>query len=336
MAISTGSQAPFPQSCAPNKELLKPSDISIPTPTHLHENDAHYIAHIPGDPAVNLLLNEVRDYLSNQLETPLLDELYDHLWLVARKSGQNIDALHRQRVKGRSIVPVEDPRLHLVWGGGKIYIKPIPVFLLNHDFWTMYLHPRMGETSAPYSQGHSQASTSAFDRSVALGFLRSYALLVPHRVDFMLAKESYLIPEDVDWLLWSSFIRHFRDLGDESVAKRYHYGQLRLSRLDWAVRIFRPQHTSTIWFYEIPQWSHTDFVARATLPLLFVFASVSLALSSMQVALSVPGDELWPQGLSESGKRDMQRAFWMFSVVVVLLWVGSIYGTVRGLEVDGS
>ncbi|ORY58455.1 uncharacterized protein BCR38DRAFT_447330 [Pseudomassariella vexata] len=300
MAISTGSQAPFPQSCAPNKELLKHSDISIPTPTHLHENDAHYIAHIPGDPAVNLLLNEVRDYLSNQLETPLLDELYDHLWLVPRKSGQNIDALHRQRVKGRSIVPAEDPRLHLVWGGDKIYIKPIPVFLLDHDFWTMYLHPRMGETSAPYSQGLSQAATSAFDRSVALGFLRSYALLVPHRLDFI-------------------FIRHFRDLGDESVAKRYHYGQLRLSRLDWAVRIFRPQHTSTIWFCEIPQWSHTDFVARATLPLLFVFASVSLALSSMQVALSVPGDELWPQGLSESGKRDMQRAFWMFSVVVVLL-----------------
>ncbi|KAL3469220.1 hypothetical protein BJX99DRAFT_265411 [Aspergillus californicus] len=37
------------------------------------------------------------------------------------------------------------------------------------------------------------------------------------------------------------FAHQFQILSDEQVAKRYHYGQIRLSRLNWAVRIFRPR-----------------------------------------------------------------------------------------------
>lgn len=50
-----------------------------------------------------LLPNEVYDYLSSELTIRLLDELYAHLWLVAKKSGHQIDALHPQKAKGRSI-----------------------------------------------------------------------------------------------------------------------------------------------------------------------------------------------------------------------------------------
>jgi hypothetical protein len=137
----------------------------------------------------------------------------------------------------------------------------------------------------------------------------------------MLAKEAHLIPDDVkDWLQWSKFISHFRHLPDESVARRYHYGQLRLSWLNWAVRSFRPQHARTVWFYEIPYWSTTSFVSRAILPLLFVFAGLSLALSSMQVALSVPTDDPWFHGLGEYGQQNIGRAFWVFSIAVILGW----------------
>lgn len=117
------------------------------------------------------------------------------------------------------------------------------------------------------------------------------------------------------------FINHFRFIGDEIVAKRYHYGQLRLSRLNCAVRIFRPQSTRTVWFYENSYWSISDFMARASIPLIFIFASVSLALSSMQVALAVPADRLWSQGSGGSELREMNRAFWVFSVAVVILWL---------------
>jgi hypothetical protein len=63
-----------------------------------------------------------------------------------------------------------------------------------------------------------------FDRSIALGFLRSYAHLVQHRSDFTLAREPQLIPDNVDWLKWCRFIHHFRHIEEDQVAKRYHYG----------------------------------------------------------------------------------------------------------------
>ena len=74
-------------------------------------------------------------------------------------------------------------------------------------------------------------------RALAVGFLRSYARLVASPLDFALAKEAHLLPDDggnnsFDWLAWAAFIQHFRRLGDEHVAPRYHYGQLRLSRLN--------------------------------------------------------------------------------------------------------
>ncbi|KAM7209589.1 hypothetical protein V8F06_014862 [Rhypophila decipiens] len=317
------SQIPFPPLCAPNKDRLNPHDdgAGIQQGSLEAENVAGRITEVPGDPAVSFLADDVHAYLSHHLETPLLDELYENLWLVAKKSSRNIDPLHTQKVKGRSIIPTEDPRLHLTWHWDRIYIKPVPAFLLNYEFWATYLQPS------------AQKSPLHFDGSIAVGFLRSYALLVPHRLDFMLAKDAHLIPDDVeDWLQWSKFISHFRNLPDESVAKRYHYGQLRLSRLNWAVRIFRPQHARSMWFYEIPHWSTTSFVSRATMPLLFVFAGISLALSSMQVALSVPTDDTWFHGLGEPGLRGISRAFWVFSIAVILGWV-AIWALFLGIPI---
>ncbi|KFA81587.1 hypothetical protein S40288_09616 [Stachybotrys chartarum IBT 40288] len=249
----------FPSSCAPNKDNLKPhTDATIQDVSPEPEDGAGSITHVPGDPAISLLSEDVRIHLSIHLGTPLLDELYDKLWLVARKSGHNIRVL------------IGAPSL-------------------------------------------------AVDDLMALGFLRLYALLVPSRLDFALAKEAHLIPDDVKkWLQWSKFIMHFRHLVDERVARRYHYGQLRLSRLNWAVRIFRPRHASSTWFYEIPHWSTADYIARATVPLLFLFASVSLALSAMQVSLSVPTDDPWFSGIGESGSQKMGRTFWVISITVVL------------------
>lgn len=315
MSTPASFLVPFPESFALNTERL------APYPDHSSRNSSSLtepISYVPGDPTVSLDPAAVNAHLSAQLETRLLDELYDHLWLVARKSRHSIDTLHKQKIKGRNIVPSEDPRLHLVWQHDKVYIKPLPVCLLNYDFWATYL--RLPEkTKVDSASSNSDTATPNFDRSFAVGFLRSYAFLIKHQLDFILAKDSHLIPEDVDWVKWSRFINNFRGLEDHHVAKRYHYGQLRLSRLNWAVRLFRPQNANTCWFYEIPHWSITEYLTRATLPLLFMFASVSLALSSMQVALSVPADGLWFLHPDESGLRYMSRSFWVFSVAVLFL-----------------
>ncbi|KAJ5123878.1 uncharacterized protein N7515_007703 [Penicillium bovifimosum] len=318
--MSTYAGAPFPSSCALNRELLG-NPLSANDDSSQPQTGAKSIQYIPGNPAIGLLPNEVYDYLSKELATPLLDELYAQLWLVARKSGHHIDALHTQKAKGRAIIPSEDPRLHLIWDRNKIYIKPVPLCLLNHEFWVRYLQPLKGassESPSPVPKSPEPAA-SVFDSAIAIGFMRSYASLVKSPLDFAIAKESYLIPTEVDWVEWSIFINHFR-VEDDSVAKRYHYGQLRLSRLNWVVRIFRPNKTRTRWFYETSCWSIGEFMERATFPLVFLFASVSIALSSMQVALAVPVDLLWSHS-SDDELQEMNRAFWLFSIAVVLLWL---------------
>lgn len=211
-------------------------------------------------------------------------------------------------MKGRVIVPTEDPRLHLIWDHSKVYLKPVPIFLANYYVWTTYLSP----VRPPMEAG-------AFDRSTAVGFLRSYSMLISHPLDLAIAQESYLVPKDIDWVQWSKFISHFRPIGDENVARRYHFGQLRLSRLNWVVRVFRPKHATNSWFYEPPQWSISAFIAEYTIPLLFVFATVSLALSAMQVALTVPAEMLWFKEPSNN-LQGIDRAFWIFAIAVVLLW----------------
>ncbi|KAF7502207.1 hypothetical protein GJ744_006444 [Endocarpon pusillum] len=279
------------------------------------------ITHVPGEPSTSLTQTAVCDFLTSELSTPLLDELYSCLWLVARRCGKSIDSLHRQKVKTREIVANEDANLHLVWHYNKIYIKPLPLCLLNYDFWTTYLPLQADSTSSEKGTFAIRPvpPSPVFDRAVAVGFMRSYALLVRHHVDFILARESHLFPAELDWVKWSEFIAHFRNIKDEDVAKRYHYGQLRLLRLNWVVRLFRPSSATTWWFYEIPHWSTAIYVERALAPLLFGFASLSLVLSAMQILRSVPHEELGFKHLDASSLVDIRRAFWVFSAMILLL-----------------
>jgi Flp pilus assembly protein TadB len=39
----------------------------------------------------------------------------------------------------------------------------------------------------------------------------------------------------------------------------------------------------------------------------------------MRVALAVPTEDLWSQQLDRPGLREMRRAFWVFSIAVLLL-----------------
>jgi hypothetical protein len=268
------------------------------------------LSHLPGEPSVGLVNDDVHKFIKRELDTPVLDEMYPNLWLVGRKTSDNIDALHRQRIKGRSIVPSENSELHMVWTENTIYLKPVPLCLLNHNFWTRYL--------AKPSTLHAQDSRPS-NRQIAASFLRSYAFLIRHRCDFEIAKTSLLIPSDFDWIQWSRFMDKFRSLDGESVARRYHYGQLRLSRLNWAVRLLRPQESRTWWFYEQPYWSTMPYVEAAAAPLIFLFASISLVFSSMQVMLAAPSEALRFPSFGTDAATITSRAYWVFSLIVILL-----------------
>jgi hypothetical protein len=269
------------------------------------------------EPSISASPTAVYAFLNSELSTPVLDELYPWLWLVGRKSGRSIDALHQQRAKSRIIIPVEDSKLHLVWYRNRIYVKPVPVCLMNHGFWKHYLPPLKDVRS---SADRTQLdAASHFDCSIAVGFLRSYAFLIQHRIDLTLAHEHSLIPKDVDWARWCAFSSRFRDIEDEQVAKRYHYGQLRLSRLDWASRIFRPSTAKTVWFYEIPMWSIQSYVEQSIAPLVFIFGSFSLVLSSMQVVLSLPFDKRSFDYMDDASFQAACRAFFVFSIMVLFI-----------------
>ncbi|KAI0179414.1 hypothetical protein GGR52DRAFT_536075 [Hypoxylon sp. FL1284] len=167
---------------------------------------------------------DLEAYLTHELDTRRLSFLHKYLWLA----GLPVPArpLHRQRLMNRNILVTERADEHLVWHEHRIFIKPLPAFLLCHDFWEKHL----------CSDRDLHAS--------ACGMLLSYAWLVAYRSDFAIARDASLLPPDVTWERWTGFaaaVLQTLDLASMAgVAPRYEYGELRLSRLDMLTRWFWP------------------------------------------------------------------------------------------------
>jgi hypothetical protein len=260
--------------------------------------------------------DEWNNRLTCELKTEVLDDLYDHLWLVAKKEGRHIDSLHEQLIKKRTITVAEHPRLHLVWYYDTVYLKPIPDYLLNHTIWSTYL------CSAAAQQAQDQQRT--YNRKAALGFLRSYGLLIQHESDFIIAKQANLVPKGVSFVKFQKFIKPFRELSDGDVSPRYHYGQFRLTRLNYAVRFFRPPSTKRTfpWNYQEQYWQTSQYLQRFGAPLAFAFAILSLILSSMQVVLAALGQNAWAAFVQVS---------WGFSVAVIIFAASPVFIAVLGV-----
>ena len=216
-----------------------------------------------------------------------------------------MDPLHRQNIKGRCVVITEDPKLHLVWHSDVIYIKPIPQCLLNFEFWRTFL-------CSPHQTCVSDAVSH--QRRSALGFLRTYALLIRHPSDLHMAIEHHLVPRNTEWLSFSRFIVQFRSLDDDEISLRYRFGQLRLTRLNWAIRVFRPQSSKDWWYYHEVYWNTGAYIERFFAPLLFVFGSATIILTAMQVMVTVP------QGEITAGIQwvTAAKASWGFSLCMIL------------------
>ncbi|KAH6722573.1 hypothetical protein BKA61DRAFT_592863 [Leptodontidium sp. MPI-SDFR-AT-0119] len=263
---------------------------------------------VPGEPFVT----DVRGFLQRELVSPTLDELAPILTFVARKGGSNIDALHVQLIKNRSIIITEDPGLHLIWYGKSIYLKPIPHCLLSTDFWTTYLPTSSTDPTTPQNS-HPLACPQY--RPAAIGLVRSYAYLIRHSSDFHLAQAAHLIPSSVTYTEFQHFIQPF--LHTTLVSPRYEYGQLRLTRLNWAVRLYCPpsrkkDFITRRWYYQETQWGIRDYIQSAAVFLVFMFAALSLILSSMQVVLAARQNDTWEAFV---------KASWGFSIGVILFFI---------------
>lgn len=259
--------------------------------------------------------------LLEDLSCAVLEALYPHLDLISRKSSSHIDPLHVHLRRGRNIQITEDTRLHLVWHADKVHIKPLPNHLLSFKFWEENLTP--GSDGRPH----------------AIGFVRTYAHLIRHRSDFHIAQKEDLIPDsDSDKLQYGDFqdfLQHFRAIGDGQVSPRWEFGQFRLVWLNWAVRVFQPSTTAAqggmlhALFYEQTYTQTGQFVREFGAPLLFIFATLSLILSAMQVVLAARADNPWSGFASVSAGFSVAVIFLLVAVFVALFAVSVVVLTLQ-------
>lgn len=237
--------------------------------------DSPFAVPLPGQPTV--FINDfvrVTDFLEREFCSPDLEAIASRLWILSTQSSANINALHRQRVKGRDIVITEEVRLHLVWIRNRIFVKPLPKYLLSHEFWERFL-------SAKSSQADDHSETI---RKAVLGFLRTYRYLIQYESDFMIAQQDHLrlIPQTVEWADFCQFTLELDQIKDSDVSGRYCYGELRLSRLN----MYAPFLLRKFQFEQV-HGQYGEFFERFYAPMLFVFAVFSTLLNSMQVGLAV-------------------------------------------------
>lgn len=212
-----------------------------------------------------------------ELSTERLERLYGMLFLVSNR--RNISPLHHQIIKGRQALITERADLHLVWNYDRIFVKPIPQCLLSHAFWQTHLLPPLAHRATASHQGARQASAVKTWQE-AQGFLRTYASLIQHPSDLHLAKALHLVPEHTDWNTWCHFICGFAQLRDRQVAPRYHYGELRLTRLNFWCKIFRRGQS-----YLDTTHNYGTYFGHFFAPYLFLFSAVTVVLGCLQVAL---------------------------------------------------
>jgi len=227
-------------------------------------------------------------FLVSQLDLSRLNRLYNMFWMVGRPMPSR--PLHYQRTLSRDIFITEEMDMHLVWTSGRIYLKPIPRFLLNPDFWSGHLQctrfkcqsydpnkPDTGEVDGAFCM------RCRFHR-IALGFLWSYTALIPYESDFHIAKSNYLIPMDTDWRAWKEFVKQIlinKDIHLQ-IHPRFLYGELRLSRLN---KLHRISHRQLFRGYASGYNRYVDFLHDKFTALASVVVYIGVVLAGMQVGL---------------------------------------------------
>ena len=239
------------------------------------------------------------EYFEKCHNTKELDSLLPFMRyiFVQTPSYQHISPLHHQGAHAREIKVTENPGLHLVWYYELIFIKPIPAYFYSQAFWTY-----IKNADKPLYQA-------------CLGFVRSYYMLIQYEIDFHRACKLRLIPEKDNGVLptyeeWCDFVEAFAHVGDAHVNRRYHYGELRLSRINRAAFFSKGK---LAYFHIYPQWG--SFLEHTLAPIITVFAVCSVVLNSMQVSLAAI--QLGDMTLDDAWPNFVDASLW-FPIVVIL------------------
>ncbi|KAF2711161.1 hypothetical protein K504DRAFT_376633 [Pleomassaria siparia CBS 279.74] len=260
----------------------------------------------------------IETYLNYELNPSRLTAIHRYLGVAGRQ--MNARALHRQRMYNRAIIATEDINMHLVWFESTIFIKPLPEFLLSHDFWKTHL------------------CTDDLLHASALGYLLSYSWLVCHPSDFFIAKELHLLPLDILYENWTRFMDAVISTVEKStIDRRYRYGELRLTRLNWIYRL-APQLRFKYFVrgYYVLHHQYASFFRRHfSWITITLFAYFALVLTAMQVGLATDGlkDNLTFNAVSEwCAVICMALPLLVFVIVVVLFLFYALYNLVATIQ----
>jgi hypothetical protein len=261
---------------------------SLPCPFHKEDqlNDGLDLSrnYLPGHPRIRVSDGKgLLDFIRQEVWSEDLESISDRLWWMSKQDSSNISSLHRQRVKGRQIIITEDPRLHLVWIDDRIFLKPLPKYITSYVFWDKFM-------SDPSKYG-----AAAKLRKAAFGYLRTYFYLIRHESDLRIAQDPALclIPKEVTWPQFCQFTARFNDIAEDEVSGRYHYGEIRLTRLNYYAPILLGKS-----HYQRENYQYRAYFARIQGPLISAFAFFSIVLNCMQVSLAAStSDERYSSAL---------------------------------------
>ncbi|KAI0015527.1 hypothetical protein F4780DRAFT_773502 [Xylariomycetidae sp. FL0641] len=233
------------------------------------------------------------DFLNKELGVARLNAIQDWLWICGRPMPPR--PLHHQLLLSRDITITENPELHLVWHHGRIFLKPIPSWLLEPTIWTIHLLPNDDIAAC------------------ARGFLFSYTALVSHESDFRVAKDRGLLPACVSWEGWKGLTQEVLDNHCyAAINPRYWYGELRLSRLNKVYRVrkgFVLRGYSKVAAHTV----YVDLIRDNFAALATVLGYVVIVLTAMQVGLGTERLQ------SNQAFQSVSYGFTVFSIIAPLV-----------------
>ena len=227
-------------------------------------------------------------------------------------SYAHVRPLHQQEAHERRIIVNEKPGLHLVWYYDRIFIKPIPAYFFSAEFWA-----------------YIRNADKDIHRA-AVGFMRSYYYLIQFQLDYEQACDKKLIPKTEDgskrhptYKEFVRFIEQFNEVTNDEVCRRYHYGELRLTRINRAATIFKRK---LAYFHIHPQWG--SYLRHFFAPIIMVLGGCSVIMNAMQVNLDaqemIADAKDGPAGLSSSWSHFV--SFSLYFPVVIIAMIAGVVG----------
>ncbi|KAF1961981.1 hypothetical protein CC80DRAFT_531737 [Byssothecium circinans] len=225
-----------------------------------------------GQDDIYLANRDITKFLEWDLDLDRLNRIHGHLWMAGRPMRAR--PLHRYKMMGFDILHTQQIDLHLLKFSNKLILKPLAEYMLSHTFWSEHI------CTYPTDTLHKSGS----------GFLLSYIWLLTSPLDLKLAHDLFLLPSFITWHWWKTFVADFLDHIDANalhqVNKRFHYGDLRLGRINSIYRT-RYCHTHFVRGYLYGYNRYVVFFQRKFGWILIVFVFFSLVLAAMQVGASV-------------------------------------------------